>query len=249
MVVNNFVYGDSNRIFVNTDMGCKADCKYCYLSSLDIVHGERRISGAKAIEIVQNLEYYEPGEKGSIISIGCYSECMDKDNISDTIALVKHFIEKGNYVQLATKKKIERRFFDEVIKYDCVKKYLWIYVSMPVIQNYNLFEEGTDSPQERIKNFELCKEYGIHSALYIKPYLTGITNKNTIQYSKLICKYNIPVVVGEMLSIEPTSKEVLVGEKRLYEYTTVDMGKFIEQLERNTKVYLHSDECVRRRRN
>lgn len=245
MKVNNFVYGDTNRIFVNTDMGCNADCKYCYLSSLEIVHGERKISASKAIELVQNLEYYVPGEKGSIISIGCYSECMDKTNIADTIALVKHFVEKGNFVQLATKKRIERSFFNEIIKYNNVRKYLWIYVSMPVIKNYNLVERGTDSPQERVINFELCKEYDIHSALYIKPYLAGITNQNIVQYCELVYKYNIPVVVGEMLSIEPTSKEVLVGERRLYEHPAGDIDKFIAQLREKTKVYLHSVECVR----
>lgn len=245
MKTNNFVYGNTTRVFVNTDMGCNAYCQYCYLSSLEIVHGERKISASKAIELVHNLEYYVSGEKGSIISIGCYSECMDKANIADTIALVKHFVEKGNFVQLATKKKIDRAFFDEITKYHNVKKCLWIYVSIPVIKNYNLIEKGTDSPQDRIVNFELCKEYGIHSALYIKPYLARITNQNVAQYCELVYKYNIPVVVGEMLSIEPTSREVLVGEKRLYEHPAEDMDKFIAQLSEITKVYLHSVDCMR----
>lgn len=242
---SNFVYGDANRIFVNTDMGCEGNCTYCYLSSLGIEHGRKKINADQAIKLIEESDYYVSGDKGSIISIGCYSECMDKGNISDTVALVKHFIKRGNFVQLATKKKIEKDFFEEIGECDNIKRCLWIYVSIPTITNYSVMEKGTDPPYERIKNFDLCKEYNINCVLYIKPYLDEITNRDVIQYSELACKYNIPIVVGEMLGTEPTRKEVLVGENRLYEKSGKNINAFISQLERYTKVYLHSDECVR----
>lgn len=248
MIVNNFVYGDANRIFINTDMGCNAGCKYCYLPSLNIVHGERRISVSKAIELVNNLGCYMPGQRGSIISIGCYSECMDQDNITDTIALIKYFVEKKNFVQLATKKKIIDSFFKEIIKYENVRKYLWIYVSLPTITNSHILELGTDSPYDRIKNFDLCRKYGIHNVLYIKPYLNGITIQDVIQYNELIREYNIPVVVGNGLSIEPTPKHAVVGEKRLYEHSEKDMEKFITKIKNNIDVYLHSTDCLKLRK-
>lgn len=247
MEVNSFVYGDKNRIFVNTDMGCKANCKYCYLSSLGIKHGKRKISAFQAIEIVEKLGYYVPGEKGNIISIGCYSECMDNDNISDTLVLVKYFATRGNIVQLATKKKIDRNFFEAVSTDNIINKNLWIYVSIPTITYYNVIEKGTDVPNERIKNFDLCKEYNINAVLYIKPYLDEITNKDIVQYCELVSNYNIPIVVGEMLDIEPTKKEVLVGEKRLYEKSDKNIEMFISQLKAKAKakVFLHSADCVK----
>ncbi len=245
MDVNNFVYGDASRIFVNTDMGCKANCQYCYLPALNIVHGERKISAHQAIEIVENLEYYRSGKKGSIISVGCYSECMDEDNITDTIELVKHFIERDNFVQLATKKKIEKHFFGEIIQCANVERRLWIYVSLPVISNYHLIETGTDSPCERIKNFDVCKQYNINSALYIKPYLEGITNQDINQYSKLVSHYNIPAIVGEMLTTRDTMNATLVGEKRLFEYKIEGMDEFIDQLQKETRVFAHSIDCIK----
>jgi len=245
MEINNFVYGDVGRIFVNTDMGCKANCQYCYLPALDIVHGERKISACQAIEIVENLEYYIAGKKGSIISIGCYSECMDENNIIDTIELVKHFIKRDNFVQLATKKKIEKIFFDEIIQCANVERRLWIYVSLPVITNYHFIEIGTDSPYERIKNFDACKRYKINSALYIKPYLEGITNQDITQYSKLVSRYDIPAVVGEMLTTRGITNVALVGEKRLFESKTEGMDEFIHQLQKETRVFAHSIDCIK----
>lgn len=242
---SNFVYGDAKRIFVNTDMGCNANCQYCYLSSLGIVHGERKISAHQAIELVENLKYYKSGKNGSIISIGCYSECMDEDNIADTTALVKYFISKNNFVQLSTKKKIERNFFDELIQCANIERYLWICVSLPVITDSPLIEEGTDSPYERMKNFDMCQQYGIHSVLYIKPYLEGVTNRDIRLYSELVTRYNIPAVVGEMLSTRQTPKKATVGEKRLFEYKINGMDEFVVQLEKKTKVYSHSVDCIK----
>ena len=245
MKINNFVYGDKNRIFVNTDMGCKANCRYCYLSSLGIEHGKRKINADQAIELVENLDYYVPGEKGSVISIGCYSECMDNDNVLDTLVLVKHFAKRGNFVQLATKKKIGRNFFETVAAGGNIKKNIWIYVSIPTITGYSVVEMGTDAPNERIKNFDLCQEYGINAVLYIKPYLDELTNKDIEHYCELTRKYSVPIVVGEMLSTEPTEKEVLIGEKRLYEKSNRNMEHFISQLKQNTKVFMHSVDCAK----
>lgn len=241
--VNNFVYGDAKRIFVNTDMGCKANCQYCYLSSLDIVHGKSRITANQAIGLVEDLECYKQGKEGSIISIGCYSECMEKENISDTVSLVKHFLDRGNFVQLATKKKIERNFFEEIYQCDNRKEHLWIFISLPIITNSYLIEKGTDSPYKRIETFDMCQQYNVNSVLYIKPYIDGITNKDINQYSRLVTQYNIPAVVGKKLSTKQTKKKTMVGENRLFECKTEGIDEFIHKLEKYTKVYLHSIDC------
>lgn len=240
---NNFVYGNSERIFINTDMGCEAKCQYCYLPHLGIKHNEKRITAYQAIELVEKLKYYKPGEKGNIISIGCYSECMDEQNVKDSITLVKYFLNKGNFVQLATKKKIKDIFFEEVIKCKDYEKHLWIYISLPVITESHRIEKGTDSPYERMNNFEKCKKYNINSVLYIKPFLAGLTNQDINIYRKIISGYDIPVVVGQRLSTQSNMNETLVGEKRLYEYKAYGMDEFIIQLE-NAKTYLHSVDCI-----
>lgn len=241
----NFVYGDEKRIFVNTDLGCDAKCKYCYLPSLEIKHGERKITASRAIEMVNNLGCYTSGNKGSIISLGCYSECMDTDNISDTIALIKYFVARNNNVQLATKKKIDVTFFEEIVHYNDIKRLLWIYVSLPTISCHDEIEPGTDLPDDRTTIFELCKEYGIHSVLYIKPFLTGITNRDIGRYNELICKYDIPVVIGELLNTKQTSKCSMIGGGRLYEQSDEELEEFIAQISKYARTYKHSVDCIR----
>lgn len=72
-----------------------------------------------------------------------------------------------------------------------------------------------------------------------------MTDQDIIQYSKLVTQYNIPAGVGEMLSTRQTMQKSIVGEKRLFEYKVKGMDEFINQLEKNTKVYLHSVDCMK----
>ncbi len=243
--MNKFVYGNKDRIFVNTDMGCNLNCSYCYLPALNIKHETKKINAEEVIGLVENLKYYKKGKKGTIISIGCYSECMDQGNIEDTFLITQYFLKQGNYVQLATKKQIDCDFFKRISQYENEKRQLWIYVSLPVITESGRMEVGADIPDKRIENFTLCKQFGINCALYIKPYINGVTDKDVDKYIDIINQYSIPVVVGEMLSVEEKGKKALVGEKRLYEYKVDGMDSFVCQLKKVTRVYLHSTECIR----
>lgn len=243
--MNEFVYGNMERIFVNTDMGCAARCSYCYLPSMGIKHGIKKIDAAEAVDMVESMDYYREGKGGSIISIGCYSECMDSENIEDTFQVVRHFLKRGNYVQLATKKEISREFLQKIAGCRYEKHQLWIYVSLPVITDSLILEAGTDAPEKRIRNFDLCKEFGIDSVLYIKPYLEKHTDKDREKYMKIITKYDIPVVIGEMLDISGMGKAALVGENRLFGHKTQNMEIFITEVKKISKVYQHSTECIR----
>lgn len=243
--MNEFVYGNEDRIFVNTDMGCNLNCSYCYLPALNIKHGIKKISAVEAIGLVEKSEYYKKGKNGTIISIGCYSECMDQENIEDTLLIIEYFLKQGNYVQLATKKQIDDDFFKRISEYKKEKSQLWIYVSLPIITESSKIEKGTDIPDKRLKNFILCKQFGINCALYIKPYIDGVTDKDIDKYIDIIKRFNIPVVVGEMLSVEKKGEKALVGEKRLYGYKMAGINSFVQQLKKVTEVYWHSTECIR----
>lgn len=242
-VVNNFVYGNHTRIFVNTNLGCNAKCSYCYLPLLN-VDSEQKKSANDVIDLVEKSKYYVAGERGSLISIGCYSECMEPDNQKETSKLVNYFLKRGNYVQLATKRRIPEKFFSGLDVLNSASKKLWIYVSMPTISKSKEIEKGTTSPIKRIENFALCKKYNINCVLYIKPYLGKNTENDLEEYIKIIRYYNVPVVVGGLLKVTGGNSQTLVGEGRLTENNTKQLEHFMEKLSKYTKVYLHSYECI-----
>ena len=56
----NFIYGSSERIFLNASIGCNAGCSYCYLPRLGIRGNGARIAAENLLETLRLLEDLMP---------------------------------------------------------------------------------------------------------------------------------------------------------------------------------------------
>lgn len=106
--VDNFISGNDSRIFLNLELGCSSSCSYCYLPSEGMSHDERppeklRRSATEMLVQLEKFPNFKPGATGSILSIGCFSECWDERIKSETIALINGLLPLGNHIQFATK--------------------------------------------------------------------------------------------------------------------------------------------------
>lgn len=241
------VYGNEKRMFVNTALGCSAKCKYCYLPSLGFNNKPIYFAAKIAIDEVLKQSYFIPGKKGTIISIGCYSECWDDHNKNETIKIIKYFSELGNYIQMATKKEISIEdiyLIDSMLKYD---NQMGIYLSAPSISNSNELEPGTDTIDKRMNSLKYKSIVRkIYFVLYIKPVLRSITILDVDRYASLICDYDIKVVVGPLLELRKDKdfNVELVGEERLNEVKCYDNELLISKLNEIGMVYTHSTDIV-----
>ena len=166
-----FVYGSRERIFVNTALGCNANCVYCYLPDMKDDKEINYISAEEAIDLVEKTPDFVKGEDGTIISIGCYSECLNAKNINKTKLLLEHFLPMGNYIQLATKQAVTSEIIDVICRNRKFEKQVSIYISMPTISGIEKLEQGTAKYGDRINNIEKCKNNEISVVLYVKPFL------------------------------------------------------------------------------
>lgn len=240
-----FVYGSKERIFVNTDMGCKAKCSYCYLPHLISQDKIKRISAQEAIIAVESNPLFENGEEGTILSIGCYSECLDEENILKTKQLIEHFVPYGNYIQLATKQEIPSNILDTIIQRRKFEDQVSIYVSMPIISTINHLEEGTASADVRLENIKHCLISNIPVILYIKPFIEGITDKDTDLFLTILQESNIPVIIGGFLSTDSSLEIADVGEMKLYERPeSIEYKQFISSFSEKYRYYKHSIEII-----
>ena len=62
MIVEEFVYGSSKRLFVNTALGCNANCVYCYMPKLGYSQKAKMISGKEAAQLVKSAPCFIPGK-------------------------------------------------------------------------------------------------------------------------------------------------------------------------------------------
>lgn len=244
-----YVYLKNNRLFINTSLGCRGKCLYCYLPKIGLNNEceENNIVTAKQIiELIkkQNIEV----KKDTLITIGCYSECLDKNNKKEAIELIKYFLKKGNQIQLSTKEKIYKEDFLDIINLIQYKGQLIIFVSAPTISKQKEIEINTLSIEERLSNFELLNEINIPSVLYIKPVLKNITIKDINIYINIIKKYDIQqVVVGsifsEIKSGEPTP---FFSNNKLFYMKNSEEDIIIKQLSKYSNVSTRSTEVVKK---
>ena len=222
MIDTGYLYSkDNKRIFVNTCLGCTGKCTYCYLGKMGYDNSSIVGKVRKAEELIEEIE--QTGiSRDTLITLGCFSECWDDNNKPETIKLIKYFLQKGNQVQLSTKKEIS---VEEVEAFVSLIKYLGqlvVFVSSATISKWDTIEKGTDSPSKRFNTFKISKELNIPTALYMKPVLKGITKQDIELYKDIIRKYGIrDVVVGSIFGEKKTEETVHFSDKETLWYNPI----------------------------
>lgn len=248
MLDTGYLYAqNSDRIFINTCLGCNGVCSYCYLPSFGYNNKSNDSPVREAPQIIKDIEESKINiDSKTLITLGCFSECWDEKNKPQTIELIKYFLQKGNQIQLSTKKQVtveDVKQFQNLIKYI---GQLVIFVSSASISQWEQIEKNTETPSNRFKTFELSKELNIPTVLYIKPVLQGITIKDIELYQEVIKRYEIKdVVVGSILK-EKVSEEPLhfSSKNKLFYNPVSDELEIKRKLMGMCNVYSRSSEVM-----
>ncbi|MCW0507851.1 hypothetical protein [Aeromonas piscicola] len=150
------------------------------------------------IVMVESHPDFKPGRNGTVISLGCYSECWDESSREITTELIEYFLKKGNPVQFATKRYVSDSDLEKVAHYIQWKGQLCIFISSATISKWNKLERGTDAPELRFRSFYSASALGIPAYLYIKPVINSITINDFDDYVRVINEYPVSgVIVGK----------------------------------------------------
>lgn len=236
---------DEKRLFVNTSLGCSGGCSYCYLNEVGYSNNDANkvITADEIISFLEKSNYKLSAD--TLITIGCFSECFDKNNKDETIKIIKYFLSKGNQVQLSTKKKISKDDMSDILP--LIKYYgqLVIFISSTTISKHDLFEKNTDAIDMRFKSFELLKE-NIPVVLYLKPVLKDVTYKDIDLYKNYINKYKIDyVVVGSIFTDKESNETVhFSNDNKLFYNPINDEEKIINELSTICHVFSRSTDIT-----
>lgn len=216
------IYGNSDRLFLNTELGCSSACTYCYLPTEGFQIGlkkndeSHRIDGNLLIQTLLKDSRTILGSNGTIFSIGCFSEAWDPKNRKTTIQIIKDLLKYGNPLQLATKRRVSTKDLHQITSSPDWNGQLSIYISSTTISHWQNYEPRTIPPEKRFESFASCRELGVDACLYLKPLLSGITIKDIAHYGEIMQTYKVPAVVGERFSTDrqvntsPISKTLFV---------------------------------------
>lgn len=252
MFDNGYIFANDNkRVFINNSLGCNGQCSYCYLPILGYTNESIKdsISAKKIIDLLEhnNLDI----NNNTLISIGCFSECWDENNKSETIDIIKYFLKKGNQIQLSTKRKILKKELIEILPLIKYRGQLIVFISSSTISKHNIFEKNTTPIMERFKTFKISESTNIPVVLYIKPVLQNITINDIDLYKKYIEKYEIKdVVVGSIFLDKKSGETVHFSNKNELFYNKYqDEEVIISELSKITTLYRRSSEVMNKYKN
>lgn len=246
--MNDYIYGDARRLFLNTELGCRSGCSYCYLPQVGLkINAEssdiKRASAGQILDAIKGDPRFVAGKNGTLLSVGCFSECWDAEARSNSISLINGLLEFENPIQMATKREIKLKDFEKIKISTARAGQLGVFVSSATISNWNTFERGTTSPSKRFNGFEFFAKFGVNGFLYIKPVIPGVTIQDIQLYGELIERYGVPVVVGDAFipaSIDgnsPISKRLMVASHPDVDYIRAELKNF-------GNVFVTSDEAM-----
>ena len=248
MMNNQYLYGDTKRLFLNTNLGCHAKCSYCYLPDINMNIGAvptNKISVENLLESLSSNIDFKKGKCGTILSIGCYSECWNDINKDDTIKLINILLEYQNPIQLATKEFINGNDFEKInLKNLAYYNHLSIFVSSSTVTQFQRYEKGTIDPKIRFDSFKLKSKYNVPMYLYIKPVLEYITIKDIDLYIRVIRQYNINAIVGELFTTKKGLLAPIAEGKLYYDNKNNDYSYIVNKFSLYCDVYKHSIEPI-----
>lgn len=243
------VAGQQDRLFINTGLGCKCGCQYCYLPDIGIGEVVRNIDKSIIIDEIERREKdgeFITGAQGTIVSFGCFTECWDNSTRKLTLEMLLYVLDKGNYIQISTKEFIEKKDIELLCSHLMFRNQLTINVSIPVYYESKQIEPNAEDVNRRIENFKYNKRYGMDVLLYIKPFLEDITMGSLDVYRKLIQRYELSVIIGKYLHVnrEKGNELQMVGGKEMWQVESEQRRKLVEILRRITKVYENSVQVI-----
>jgi len=162
-----------DRAFVNiTTRGCGSGCSYCYIDGPKL-----RQSFVAETEIKRTAkallahEDFIPGRMGTIVSL-----CPDSDPFKtpESVRLFEmllcEVIPLGNPIQIPTKEVYPASSLALIARL-AHRNQVVAFTSFSTLARAATVEPGAASIADRFDNFRRCRDHGVFSGLYLKPFL------------------------------------------------------------------------------
>jgi DNA repair photolyase len=275
--ISNFRQPDYSlgRFFFSPILGCKARCAYCYIFSKGynskIILNQFSID--KSVDWVLSKKEYKSGVTGSVLSVGAWGDPFPPNNIEATeytLEWLKELCSLGNPIQLMSRFSLKTDTIDKIVSLVKYKNQLLFSTSISTFRYWKEFEPNTDSPIQRLETLKLFEEREIPINLMIKPFLNGITDRESEDFVSAIKTFNIKYcVVGslhwdeeiysfmkrtgkgisqEMLDIMENEKRLQLFDcttkQKLHTYPSKILDDFIDQLRLHNLNIFKKSSCV-----
>lgn len=185
------------RVFVSPIIGCSGGCKYCYLR----IHSLKQplinpIGKDRLIASVTENKNVVLGKGGTIISVGAWGDIFQNKAFSDySLSIIEELVSLGNPIQFMSKYQIDEKNIERIAKIQLYPNQILYSTTITTIDLWKQIEPNTTSPEKRLNTCLLFKRRGIESNVMIKPFISGITDKELDSIIDLLLLHKIAYCV------------------------------------------------------
>lgn len=164
---------------IHTGIGCNYGCLYCYVPDMGFPLKPRPypLNGLQLAYSLLSNPYIVPSVMGTMLAFGSVTEPFLPETVEKTLEYleaVKSWL--GSPTQLSTKAYIDKELAKS-IKTKAENR-LSVLVTIITIRHARILEPGAPEPSKRFESIENLSFYGIHTTLFLRPIIPGITEKN-----------------------------------------------------------------------
>jgi DNA repair photolyase len=241
---NKHLFFNDDRLFINSALGCSSNCDYCYLDDIGLAKG-KIIQKVDTDTIIQALEetkniLWSPRE--TVISFGCYSDPWSYSSRDSTIEIIQYLDKFNCRISLSTKQFVKTSHLQKLLLIEN-KNNLVFLISLPIITDIQAHEKGTCSAEERINSISNLKKLGFNAALYVKPFLQGITIKGVDIIESSMNDFQVPLILGRHFTADGEGKVSVVSNTIIFNETECEEYRFMyERLSKIGSICEHSYE-------
>ena len=243
---------------IHTGMGCPYQCSYCYIYSMGF---PKKISlyplpTLGIIYAILSNPYFIPGRNGTFLAIGSITEPFHPRIIEYTISVIRDISNYlGNPTQVSTKAYLNKEHIDDIKN---ANPKISILYTITTINHSHILEPYAPSPQKRFESIKILTGKNIHTSLFIRPIIPGLTdlenqnilmqgiasNVKRVVYGSLRVNEDILARLSKTLNYRIISGILNriggqgIGKKQIYIYSTDIKKRLVkEAMELGYKIY------------
>ncbi len=191
---------------VHTGVGCPLQCRYCYIYSMGFPRkiDKYPLEPQEVVYAILSNPWFVPGRYGTFLALGSVTEPFHPKTESYTLELIR-LIRKylGNPTQLSTKMSVDIETVESIKR---SHPNISILYSVTTLSYSSIVEPYVPSPLNRFKSMNRFVKLGIHTTLFVRPVLPGVTDVEIRRILELALENGVDRVVYGTLRV---NKDIL----------------------------------------
>ena len=186
---------------IHTGIGCDFGCIYCYIPDMGFPRTitPYPLSGIELTLALATNPHVMPGPIGTLAAFGSVTEPFHRKTIERTIEYLEwitRYLELP--VQMSTKATINEHYARKIKE---IEPNISILITIISLSKSKVLEPGAPTPEERLELMSMLSGLGIHTVLFLRPIIPGVTEHEVEKIIRLAVEHGAKGVVPGTLRV------------------------------------------------